>query len=242
MNRRDFIRASLAGAALFSMGEVFAKESSPQQTYAQRTMKIDHRFDGLLDQDGDPIQSRDLNDRYNLLFFGFVQCGPICPVALPNISRTIDKLEQKYHGNVDVRPLFMTTQPLGDEPDLIKALFKGMKLHEDFIGISARSLEQEFSRDPKVRQAAERRIKQHQDILDRFEVLVKAQSRHSHAVHQSHHAPQAYLMRPDGSFMSLIEVMSGPDKALQQIEEQLNKDGINLESKKSKTFLNRFGF
>jgi len=77
----------------------------------------------LSDQEGRPVDSAALGDRYLVLYFGYSQCSDACPVAMAGISGALDRLGPAELSRV--APLFVTIDPLVDQAPQLAAYLEG---------------------------------------------------------------------------------------------------------------------
>ncbi len=230
--RRLFLKTVMATAAApIAMLEARA-QGNDQGKFNE--IKVDERFDGLLDQNGEPFDFETLKGHHTLLFFGFVQCSTICTIALHNLSPALKNLEAHYSGKVDIKPVIVTSWPETDTPaDFKYALEGGDPRYKNldlsgFTGLSAQKLSHKYSRDEVIRAQAQKRMAQIKDIHERFKALAASHSAHhggGRGPSQSH-TPYAYLMDREGRFMGLVDTQRGPDVVFQNLETLLKKDHI----------------
>jgi protein SCO1/2 len=82
----------------------------------------------LTDTEGRPFDFRAETDgRLTLLFYGYTNCPDICPIHLATIANALDRM------NVDVRVVFVTTDPARDTPERIRSWLDGFD--PTFIGL-----------------------------------------------------------------------------------------------------------
>ena len=85
----------------------------------------------LTDQYGQTRTEKDLGGRYQLVFFGYVECPAMCSTALPLMADVVTQLSMQGH---DLTPVVITIVP---ERDTVEAMVKPLaKLHPDFIGLT----------------------------------------------------------------------------------------------------------
>ena len=81
------------------------------------TFKDFHGDFSLVDEQGFNVSSNSILDRPSLLYFGYTFCPDICPFDLMRNSQAIELLEQE---NIEIRPIFISVDPLRDTPAVLK--------------------------------------------------------------------------------------------------------------------------
>ena len=80
---------------------------------------------------GETVTEKDFQGQYQLIFFGFTNCGTVCPMGLSTIGRSLHKLpptEQKL-----IQPIFITVDPKRDTNNVLKKYLKSFE--KRFIGL-----------------------------------------------------------------------------------------------------------
>lgn len=70
----------------------------------------------LVDHQGKAVNQDSYPGKFKLVFFGFASCPDICPTTLQKISKTLEMLGGQSAG---VQPLFITTDPANDTPQVM---------------------------------------------------------------------------------------------------------------------------
>lgn len=167
-----------------------------------------NRFGGpfsLTDQHGRRVSEKDFLGRFVLIYFGFTRCTDTCPVDLPMIAAALDRLGEKADKLV---PIMVTVDP-EDTPAELKAYLAA--LHPRFVGLTGN--EEELA-------AAARVYRVHRRKLSTADgPLASAHAGHTHAGHAHagarytiDHGSLAYLMAPDGRFLTLFPHNSGIER------------------------------
>lgn len=71
---------------------------------------------------GVTVNEKTFHGRYQLIFFGFTNCGTVCPLGLSTMGRSLHKLspaEQQM-----IQPLFITVDPKRDTNQVLKKYLK----------------------------------------------------------------------------------------------------------------------
>jgi protein SCO1/2 len=110
----------------------------------RQTKEIGGPFN-LVDQDGKNVTEKDYEKYYKLIFFGYTNCPSACPMALTQLSRTLEMLGPYAD---KVRVLFITTDPARDTPEVMKNYLTHFK-SDKIIGLTGspeeiRKTENEF--------------------------------------------------------------------------------------------------
>jgi len=89
----------------------------------------------LIDQDGQPFDSRRLQGRYALIYFGYTYCPDICPVDLQRLMQGLKKFEERSPDRAArVQPVFITVDPERDTPAVVKQFTRAF--HPRLIGLT----------------------------------------------------------------------------------------------------------
>ena len=72
----------------------------------------------LIDQDGKPFDTRSLQGRWHILFFGFTACPDICPTTLSDMRRLFSQLPSDTRERLQL--VLITADPARDTPQQLK--------------------------------------------------------------------------------------------------------------------------
>lgn len=201
-----FTKLGAATLAAFLVTSQMSPPALAQMTQAQRDIRMDNHFDGLLRHDGKLFHQRDLAGKPTLIFFGFTSCGSVCPMGLNTITLTAEELARRHGSAAVPNLLFVTTLPTHEGAEMLAGYLR--HFHPDFIGLTAQKGIEALQGDP----AALRKVQQIENVLDRFRV-----------VRAGHHSPFAYLMDGQGHFLGKpLNTQDGPDKLAAEIAALLN--------------------
>jgi protein SCO1 len=99
----------------------------------------------LTNTDGEEVSLADPGDRLTLVFFGYTECGDVCPLVMSNLSTALTQLDADDRDQV--RLAFVTTDPATDKPDVIRSYLDrydpdAVGLRTDLAGVArvARSM------------------------------------------------------------------------------------------------------
>jgi protein SCO1/2 len=89
----------------------------------------------LTDQNGARFDSRSLEGKYRILYFGYTFCPDVCPVDLQQIGLAMKRLEGSDPELArKVQPIFITTDPERDTPAVLKEFVSAF--HPRLIGLT----------------------------------------------------------------------------------------------------------
>lgn len=74
----------------------------------------------LLDKNGDTVSEKLLQDRWTLLFFGFLNCPDICPMTMTTVADALIEIADKQAGLPRPQVLFVSVDPKRDRPENLK--------------------------------------------------------------------------------------------------------------------------
>jgi len=80
--------------------------------------RIGNNFEGMLDQNGNPVTERTFAGKYQLVFFGFTNCPSICPAELLRMKTVLTALSPAERAKT--APVFVTVDPARDTPARLK--------------------------------------------------------------------------------------------------------------------------
>ena len=89
----------------------------------------------LTDQNGARFDSRSLEGKYRLVYFGYTFCPDVCPVDLQQIGLAMKRFEAEDAARAArLQPLFITTDPERDTPAVLKEYVSAF--HPRLIGLT----------------------------------------------------------------------------------------------------------
>ncbi len=200
---RQIVLTVLAGSLFLSAGIASAHDASEHKVPATtaslpvalpasagKTLPFDNIGGSftLTDHFGKQRTDADFHGRFLLIFFGYANCESICPVGLQRMTAAFDELGA---GNEKVQPVLITVDPENDTPAALAAQMP--KVHPQLLGLTG---------TPEQIQAAMK--------ADQIESTQVSQSADGDPVYA--HGSFIYLMRPDGTFATLIPPVLGIDK------------------------------
>lgn len=87
----------------------------------------------LIDHDATPVTEKSYPGKHLLVFFGFTNCGVVCPRALKRLTEVLAQLGADADR---IQPLYVTVDPERDTPEVMKAFLARMA--PAFIGLTGR--------------------------------------------------------------------------------------------------------
>ncbi len=156
---------------------------APTAAYAT-SLEIGGPF-SLTDHNGRQRTDRDFRGRFMLVFFGYAQCRSICPVGLRRMAGALDALGAAGDA---IQPILISIDPARDTPDALRASVA--RIHPRLIGLTGDAA--------RINAAAKA-----------YQVEFNQVSRTSDGAPILAHGSYIYLMRPDGSFATLIPPFLG---------------------------------
>jgi len=82
----------------------------------------------LHDDGGDPFGPERLRGNWSLLFFGFANCGHVCPMTLGKLTEVVAQLDSSP------RIVFLSVDPGRDTPEVLRRYVEGFG--GDMVGVS----------------------------------------------------------------------------------------------------------
>jgi len=140
----------------------------------------------LVDGEGKAVTEKSWPGKYKLVFFGFTHCPEICPVSLDKMTSALDKLGDDAG---KIQPLFITTDPQRDTPEVVKAFTANF--HKSITGLTG-TAEQVKSAENTYKVYA---VKREGETKDDY---------------QMDHSSYIYFMSPDDK---MLAIMGSSDKA-----------------------------
>ena len=186
-----FLIGALAGAAIL----LVTTPQGGQPVQSSGTALVGGPF-SLVATDGKTVTDADFRGRYMLIFFGFTHCPDICPAELQIIAHALDKLGDK---GKKVVPVFVTLDPERDTPKIMGDYVKSFG--PNFVGLTG---------TPEAIAAAAKAYRV---------AFAKVENKESAGDYSVDHSALAYLMDPEGKYVTHFTYGTGAD----EMAEKLNK-------------------
>ncbi len=147
--------------------------------YEPETARIGGKF-MLIDHNGKLFTEKDMQGKYQLIYFGYTFCPDICPTSLQVVTLALDMLGDKAD---KIRPYFITVDPLRDNAQVLKNYVK--YFNENMVGLTGTtSMIERVAKQFKVR----------------YEKVVEAGG--DPDLYVMDHSASVFLMAPDGEFIT----------------------------------------
>jgi protein SCO1/2 len=152
----------------------------------------------LTGKDGKTVTDRDFRGRYMLVFFGFTHCPDICPAELQVMAAALDGLGKDAD---KVVPIFISLDPERDTPDVVTAYVENFG--PNFVGLTGSS--EAVAEAAKAYRVTYQKF-QDESMGDNYSI---------------DHSALAYLMSPDGEFITHIPYGTPADKMTETLRRYL---------------------
>jgi protein SCO1/2 len=86
----------------------------------------------LVDQSGERFETKDLEGRWSLIFFGYTSCPDICPMTLTILDLVQQRMAALDAGFGDLQTVLISVDPARDTPERLREYVR--YFNEDFIG------------------------------------------------------------------------------------------------------------
>lgn len=188
-----FLIGAIAGAAVL----LVANPQGGQPVQSSGAALIGGPF-SLVGADGKPVTDRDFRGRYMLIFFGFTHCPDICPAELQVIAQALEQLGDKAK---KVVPIFITLDPERDTPEAMANYVKSFG--PNFVGLTG---------SPEAIAAAAKAYRV---------AYSKVENKASADDYSVDHSALAYLMDPEGRYVTHFSYGLSADQMAEKLEKLL---------------------
>jgi protein SCO1 len=188
-----FLIGAIAGAAVL----LVANPQGGQPVQSSGAALIGGPF-SLVGADGKPVTDRNFRGRYMLIFFGFTHCPDICPAELQVIAQALEQLGDKAK---KVVPIFITLDPERDTPEAMANYVKSFG--PNFVGLTG---------SPEAIAAAAKAYRV---------AYSKVENKDSAGDYSVDHSALAYLMDPEGRYVTHFSYGLSTDQMAEKLEKLL---------------------
>jgi protein SCO1/2 len=185
-----FLIGALGGAAVLILNT--PRQGQPVEILG--TALIGGPF-ALVDQNGKQVTDQDFRGRDMLVFFGFTHCPDICPAELQVMAQALDQLGDKAK---KVVPIFISVDPERDTPEAMKAYVESFG--PNFVGLTG-------SAEAVAAAAKAYRVS-----------YSKIENKASPGDYSVDHSALAYLMGPDGKYLTHFAYGMTPKEMAEKLE------------------------
>lgn len=189
-----FLIGALIGAAILILNT--PRQGQPVETSG--TALIGGPFSLVGGEDGGTVTDRDFRGRYMLVFFGFTHCPDICPAELQVIAQALDQLGGEAK---KVVPIFITLDPERDTPEAMANYVKSFG--PNFVGLTG---------SPEAIAAAAKAYRV---------TYAKVENKASPNDYTVDHSALAYLMDPEGKYVTHFAYGMSPDEMAEKLRRYL---------------------
>ncbi|MCP3671011.1 MAG: zinc ABC transporter solute-binding protein [Gammaproteobacteria bacterium] len=151
----------------------------------------------LTDHNGGLVTEKDLTGKYQIILFGYTFCPDICPTSLQVLSLAMERLGDKAE---KIQPYFVTVDP---ERDTVKAMKR-------FVGYFSKKIIGLTGSKSMIERVAEQ-------FNVRYEKVVEEGM--DPDMYIMDHTASAYLMAPDGTFITKFAYGISPKQLVDKINE-----------------------
>ena len=188
-----FLIGAIAGAAVL----LVANPQGGQPVQLSGAALIGGPF-SLVGADGKPVTDRNFRGRYMLIFCGFTHCPDICPAELQVIAQALEQLGDKAK---KVVPIFVTLDPERDTPEAMLNYVKSFG--PNFVGLTG---------SPEAIAAAAKAYRV---------AYSKVENKDSAGDYSVDHSALAYLMDPEGRYVTHFSYGLSADQMAEKLEKLL---------------------
>jgi protein SCO1/2 len=200
MMKNPLIMVAIAAFAAGAFGALLMYATggfSGASTYQTGRVDIGGPFT-LVNQDGKTVTDKDFQGKYALMFFGYTFCPDICPGELQTIAAALDQLGPDGDRLV---PVFVTVDPSRDTVSQMATYVKNF--HPRLVGLTGT--------EEQVRAAAKA-----------YRVYyAKADNGAAADAYAINHSAYAYLMGPDGRYVTHFPYGISTEKLVEALRKQL---------------------
>ncbi|MBV8802917.1 MAG: SCO family protein [Gammaproteobacteria bacterium] len=135
----ELIFLSLLFFFVISKNALAAENPQINGTYLTKPISINDFH--LTDQHGNPFTKENLKGHWSMMFFGFTNCGYVCPVTLTELNHMYHDLKKTLLDKDLPTIIFVTVDPERDSIPIMKKYMNSFDNH--FIGAQAEITETE---------------------------------------------------------------------------------------------------
>jgi len=153
----------------------------------------------LVDHDGRTVTDRDFAGRHMLVYFGYTYCPDICPTDLTNLATALDAVGPLVD---KLQPLFITVDPDRDTKAVLRD-YAGA-FHPTLLGLTG--TQEQIAGVAKAYRVHRRKFRLLGAAAEDYLV---------------DHSSLAYLMGPDGKFVTMIPHGTQPERIAEILRKYL---------------------
>ena len=159
----------------------------------------------LTNHHGESVSTKNFENNFLLVFFGFTNCPDFCPNTLNNISTVMQQLDEKSN---DIIPLFITVDPERDTVPVLKKYLTNF--HPKIIGLTGTN-EQIDS------------VKKKYKIFSKKVMQIEKESHvdHDHGDYGVDHTTIIYLMDKKGNYLTHFGTETNSSLIIEKINQYI---------------------
>ncbi len=199
--RRPLVLVIVGGfllGALIGLGALILDGNTPNNRVVTSGKALIGGPFELIGKEGKTITDKDFRGRYMLVFFGFTHCPDICPAELQVMSAVLDDLGSDAD---KVVPIFITLDPERDTADAVTNYVQNFG--PNFVGLTGSPAA--IEKAAKAYRISYRKF-QDESMGDNYSI---------------DHSALAYLMGPDGQFLTHFPYGTPPEKIAETLSYHL---------------------
>ncbi|MBK1669056.1 hypothetical protein CKO28_13540 [Rhodovibrio sodomensis] len=167
----------------------------------------------LVNTEGETVTDQDFRGRYMLLFFGFTSCPDVCPSALMDMSRALDRLADAAPAKLErVVPVFVTVDPARDDVVTMAAYVENF--HPRLVGLTGTPAQ--------LRAAADAFRVYHEKVMPETYFGGDAPERHEKGDYMMAHSAYMLLIGPSGGYVANFKHEAGPAEIAAGLREHVD--------------------
>lgn len=149
----------------------------------------------LVNHKGEVSSSKDFQEQYKVVFFGFTSCPDICPAALQKVTMALDMMDEDVAAAI--RPVFITVDPQRDTPEIIEAYLSNF--HPRFTGFTGT--------DAEVR-----------NVLERYRVYAEKAENGDGGEYLMDHSSSLYVMDENDVLVGTISAGASVEGVIAELD------------------------
>lgn len=155
----------------------------------------------LVNGQGQTVTEADFRGRYMLVYFGYTYCPDVCPTTLATMGQALDMLPPETAEKIT--PVFITVDPERDTPELVGEYVK--HFHPRLVGLTGTA--EQIRTVTQAYRVYYQKVEEEGDDPDAYLM---------------DHSAIAYLMGPDGAFLTHFSHGIAPEKMAETLAEQVS--------------------
>lgn len=151
----------------------------------------------LITSKGEVFTQENLKGKWSLLYFGYTFCPDICPMALENISKAINKMPPPYGSKF--QPVFVSVDPERDTPKNLAGFIKNF--HPSWVAVSG----------------TKEQVRTVKKAYKVYTALVEDENKNT-PYYMIDHSSLVYIMNPEGEYVGHFTHETPPDDIVSMLK------------------------